>query len=800
MGISNVTAQPAAADPARLGGIAPPAPKNNGKRRRSAAEVQRLAKLHARLMDWYRQERDKQGPNRVEMAIDEDFYDGLQWSDEDAAVLAERGQAPLVFNQVKPTINWLLGTERRTRIDGKVLPRSADDEELAQVKTKLLKYLSDTNKTPWIRSACFKSQVVAGVGWMEDCIEPDPSKELLTTRYVDWKQIYHDSDFKEIDGSDMRYLFRWSFTDLDQAEALCPGFKEVLQAAAIDATQMATDDDNVWYMGSRINTDATSDYAAVSRRGMAGSGLTLGREKVKLIEAWYRVPARVNVCRACDPATLHLHGRDYDESDAELVDAYQDGLISVASHVRQEVRVAVMTESQILYEGKSPYRHNRLPFTPAWCYRRHRDGLPYGVIRDVRDAQIDYNKRASKALYILSTVRVIMDKDAVDDKNELRNEIARPDGVIEKKRGAELRIEQDKALAEEHIKLMMFDGQMIRDVGGVTDQNLGKDDAGLSGKAIGKLQDQGTIVTAALFDNLRLAIQLQSEIQLALLEQYYSAPKVVRIIGENKPIEWLRINVYDAAAERYLNDITKSAADFIVSEQDFKASNRQAMFESMMELVGKLEPQVGLALLDMVIDFADVPNKDEIVARIRKINGQGDPGRKPTPEEQAAQQAREQKAAELEQVQADTLKAQLAKVHAETDAALAKAKQTDAEIQRIVADAVQKGVTAAYEALQAAQIVATVPNVTPVADAILAGAGYQDQGGTDPNIPGPAGTLPAMTPQPQHGVFVGAGPADPGAPAPTDGAPPPAPATPDLQQADGAQQGIETPVADGITT
>ena len=31
--------------------------------------------------------------------------------------LIEPGQAPLVFNEVKPTIDWIIGTERRTRVD-----------------------------------------------------------------------------------------------------------------------------------------------------------------------------------------------------------------------------------------------------------------------------------------------------------------------------------------------------------------------------------------------------------------------------------------------------------------------------------------------------------------------------------------------------------------------------------------------------------------------------------------------------------------------------------------------------------
>jgi hypothetical protein len=624
-------------------------------------------------------------------------------------------------------------------------------------------------------------------------VETDPSRELLATRFVDWKQIYYDSNSKEMDLSDARYLARWSFIDLDQALAMFPDKKATIEGAAIESNQVTMDEDDVWYLGARVNTANSGDYANTTRRGMHGTGsATIGRERVKIIEMWYRVPVACKMCRSEDIEARSYHGEEYDPSDAEMVRLKDEGFLSVANHVKQEMRVCLMTETTLLYEGKSPYKHDRFPFTPMWCYRKNRDLLPYGVVRDIRDAQIDYNKRASKALFILSTVRVTMEDGAVEDVEELRQEVARPNGIIVKKRGAELIIDRDVQLAEEHIKLMMMDGQMIRDVGGVTDQNLGKDDKGLSGQAIGKLQDQGSIVTAALFDNMRLAIQLQSEIQLSLMEQFYTAAKVVRIVGENKPVEWLKINQWDEQAAQFINDITKSKADFIVSEQDFKASIRQAMFESMMELISKLEPQVGLALLDMVIDFADVPNKEELVARIRKINGQIDPSRKPTPEEQQAAQDKQQKAAAVEQMQMETVQAQLDKIKADAKASDAKAQTAVSMIQKAAADAIKTLTTASYEALQAAQIVATVPNVTPIADAILAGAGYQDQGGQDPNIPEPSGAMPNLTPQSAHGDYVGGAAVSPDA-----GSVPPAGG--DLQQGDGAAAGIETAGNDGTT-
>ena len=47
---------------------------------------------------------------------------------------------------------------------------------------------------------------------------------------------------------------------------------------------------------------------------------------------------------------------------------------------------------------------------------------------------------------------------------------------------------------------------------------------------------------------------------------------------------------------RYLNDITASMADFVVSEQDYSGTLRQVMFESLNQLAGRLPPEVAIRM------------------------------------------------------------------------------------------------------------------------------------------------------------------------------------------------------------
>ena len=69
-------------------------------------------------------------------------------------------------------------------------------------------------------------------------------------------------------------------------------------------------------------------------------------------------------------------------------------------------------------------------------------------------------------------------------------------------------------------------------------------------------------------------------------------------------------------------------------------------------------------------------------------------------------------------------------------------KRAEADIAKIKADSTLKNVTSLYESMQAGQIVATIPSVAPISDAIAESAGFEDRNGypivTPPEQPIPA--------------------------------------------------------------
>ena len=707
--------------------------------------------LHRRLLSYYRQELDRQSENRFQMAIDEDYYDNIQWSEEEASQLRERGQAPIVYNVIAQTINWVIGSEKRGRTDFKILPREKEDTNPAELKTKLLKYLSDVNRLPFSRSRAFEDAIKAGSGWMEDGAQDEDDGEPIYSRYESWRNILHDSASTELDFSDGRYIFRSKWVDVDVAKALFPGREAQLDSAIVDASLYGSFD--------MVDGDVPMDFMEFDRTNysVARTLVTHKRKRVRLIECEYRVPEKVDRIRGGV-----FKGEIYDDQDPRHVEAIQSGQSAVASKVMMRVRLAHMTVKDLLWEGASPYKHNRFRFTPIWCYRRGRDNLPYGMIRPIRDIQDDVNKRASKALHILSSNKVIMDEGALPEgvtMDEFAEEIARPDAIIVKRAGKELVINAERDLAAPHLDLMSRGIQMIQQVGGVTDELLGRTTNAVSGVAVQRRQEQGSLATNKPFDNLRLAAQMQGELQLSLLEQFCDARKAFRITNDRGTPDFVQIN--DGLPE---NDITRTKADFIISESDWRATMRQAASEQLMEMIGKLPPQIGMMLLDLAVENMDLPNREEIAKRIRAQTGMRDPEQTEPTEEEIAQQQQQAKQA---QAQEAMFMAELDGKVADADKKKADAKRAMTNAERDLGLAMKDRVDATGMAMVAAQAVITMPTIARVADGILQEAGWKDY--TAPAVNG----LPPMPPQQMQPEAPQPQPQEQNQPMPEQGAPQP---------------------------
>lgn len=723
-------------------------------RQMSDAELDstRMKALHRRLWGLFLYEVERQGANREEMSKDAAFYDNDQWSESDKQVLRERGQIPLVYNVISTTINWLIGTERRGRTDFKVLPRRADEGHAAELKTQLMKYISDVNSSEFGKSLAFQDAVKVGIGWLESGAREGEDGEPIYDRRASWRDILWDSTAQELDLSDARFIARHKWVDEDVAVAMKKSRAETVRHSRSDDTGGSGDDLGDEFMDS--NEDYYADGNLTHRRGdLFGY---INRPRVRMVEMWFTQPVETERIRGG-----RFNGEVYDRYSRGHVDEVTSGNAELFKSVYMRMHVALMTSDGFIHVSESPYRHNRFPFTPVWCYREDKTGLPYGVIRGLRDIQQDINKRASKALHILSTNKVIMDKGAVDDIDAFEEEVSRADAIIVKNPGKELTLNADRELAPAHLDLMSRSIAMIQQASGVTDESLGRTTNATSGRAIIARQDQGALATAAIFDNFRLGCKIHGEKMLSLIEQFLSEEKEFRITNSRGVATFVKVN--DGLPE---NDIVRTKADFIISEDQWRASYREAAVQSLLNAVGamQLPPEAFMAILDLIVEMLDIPFREEIVARIRNLTGMkdpdADPNAPPTPEEQARMQA-EAAAQELQRRMAE---AEVADKEASAEERRARAAKAGTDLKKVLASIAGDNVAAQRAALEVAMALLAAPQAADVADSVLDSAGYAGASGAGgmPDAPSgmpplPPGQIPAPIPpgggvQPQPAI------------------------------------------------
>ena len=708
---------------------------------------------HNQRRDWFLAEASKQARNRAQMALCERMYDSEQWEEDEAQDVKDRGQNPVVYNEIKPTIDWMIGTERRSRVDFYVVAEDDGDEAEndATVKTKLLKYMDDTNRAGFERSYAAEDMFKAGVGWLEVGLRGDKTGVPLFIGAESWRNILWDSNDRRRDLSNARYLFRVKVVDFDVALAIFPDKRAQLEKCVQEGSDVSVFQS--WLTAGGLVTgldlfggNASNDDYTTHRP----TDLFNPRKRIMLLECWSREPQR-------RPAS-------------------EDGL---GDPVTMRMRVSIMTEHDTLIEAWSPFKHDGFPFIPLWAYINRSTGLPYSPIKPLIGPQVSLNHRMSKSLMEASSNQLKIEESAIGDTmdiDELRDELNAPDGIAVFANGAlsggKVQERPNQGAATAQLQLADRDILAIRGMSGVTGENRGERTNATSGKAVIAKQEQGGLLTAELFDGLLLARQMEGELTLSVAEQCVLAPMTIRVAGDGVRVERTKINQPQPDGT-FLNDISARRAHFVVGEQAWKQSYAESAFQSLMEVMTQLAaaaPQVVVNLLDVVFDMhPNLPKKKALLERIRAVNGQTDPDGKITPQQQQ-QMAEQQAKAKAE------YEATMAKLQADIKEAIAKGEKLDAE-------AMKSRLEALYISAQAAQTLVQIPGATPVADELLRSAGFVDAGGQGEVIP--PGAAPTM--QQQAPIDPSMGPQ----PAPDGAAPPP-------QLGDGQAAGIETVAPDGV--
>lgn len=248
--------------------------------------------------------------------------------------------------------------------------------------------------------------------------------------------------------------------------------------------------------------------------------------------------------------------------------------------------------------------------------------------------------------------------------------------------------------------------------------------------------------------------------QLVKLEQFYETDEMILGIAADKANLFQKFGIDRVTDELLMADLTLSV------NVGMNATSPTQKINNLLTGINGVKNALGDGVLQ---SYGISPS--EVIKEVFGALGHKDGGRFFDSEHEDPQVSALQK-------QIEQMKQQLsAKFPPELLAA--QIKEIEARTRKIEAEKVAKGIEATYSSMQAAEVVASMPQVAPIADKLMEAAGYQvpTPVGVDPNFPvAETPESPMVEPQQNTSPMF-----------------PPRMASPD----EGMNHGIETPEADG---
>jgi hypothetical protein len=537
--------------------------------------ARRRRRFHAYERDKEREQKEQRQARR--------YYHGKQWTDEETRRLQARKQPIVTDNRIGRKIDFLVGVEQRMRRDPKAYPRNPKAEHSADTATAGLRFICDQNRWETHASNVAHDGMVTGIGviWVGMEMGPDGPDPCIKPVAVD--RFFYDPRSERPDFSDAQYLGLHLWMDADDAKARFAQHAEEIE-------QMM-DRNSSFAGGLAVDQDRSQQWGDFEQR------------RVRIVEFWER---KLNTQALMGTTSIN------------------------APHVAYVWFYSFFTGSVELEGGVSPYRDEfGVPDCPyvAWSPYVDERGDRYSPIRNMRSMQDEINHRRSKFLHMINVRQIYSRKGELDDIDETRRQLSRPDGIIEhngewgKSTGIVDQADQVKGQmellveAQSALENLGPNPGLIGKGGGVADQ---------SGRAILAQRDSGMIELSPVFERLRDWKLRCYRKMWGRAKQCWTGERWIRITDDDGAPQFMGLNNYQMDATGTIsaqNVVSEIDVDIILDE----GPDTITMNEELLQQFSQLGEAAAGPLGKIMIELSNVPRKEMLLNMIDRATA-------PTPE------------------------------------------------------------------------------------------------------------------------------------------------------------------------
>lgn len=520
-----------------------------------------------------------------EADTDQRFYLGDQtlWNDLYGNLPANRRRM-FNFNRIMRIINMIEGYQRRNRKSTICVGIENSDDETADQFTKILMHIADTEHVLETISDSFHGALISGMNLLHVWVDyrQDPVSGTIKVDNCPHNYFLIDPYFKKADLSDCNALWKRTFLTKREAISLMPQYaEEILGLYGVD------------------NRDGKFQFAPEQYNYGLKNLLTYD-------EFWYRDFRKQKML--VDTQTGETQEwRSQDEDKLKLfLQAYPT--VTIIEQEVPTVRLAVVIQGRVFYDGPNPMGIDQYPFVPVFAYYEpHCEYFPWriqGVVRGLRDSQYLYNRRRIIELDLLES-------QINSGWKYKENALVNPKDVFLSGQGRGLALKEDAQMTDVEqimppqvppsmIQLSELLAKEISEVSGVNEELLGSAQDDKAGVLSMLRQGAGLTTLQRLFDQLDRTQGMLGHLMIDLIQANYTPGKVDKILenGQHPTPQFYNkaFGRYGATVEEGLNTTTQ----------------KQMQFAQMLEL-----RQAGVPIADdLLIDASTLQNKKKLIDSI----------------------------------------------------------------------------------------------------------------------------------------------------------------------------------------
>lgn len=480
--------------------------------------------------EWCRESHD-------EARTDFEMYGpGHHWNEKDREWAEKRQYPTLEMNQIWSVVNAPSSSEIVNRFEPKYLPRSPEDQDLADKTTQIARYVRQQAGAEFVDSGVFRDALICGMGAADWYFNEELGSEgLIQTSRIPIEDMIWDPAARKQNLEDARWVIRGVWMDVDEYKVLFPG---------ADLPRASDGKNTGMYMWGRSGRPGRGD--AETTRYLALSGTFYIPEKRTVLVFEMQDWITETEWRVVDPMTgetLVLSQEEYDELRQIRSDT-GDGTPPGIPRRKRVYRRTFFGGTQLIAQEEIPT--GGFTIKVLTCFEdQTEDGMRwFGIVRPLRDPQRVANRGFSQAVHILATNPkgvMLHEGDVFEDPRQAEVEWARANGRIEVTQGAlqDGRIEIiEGKYPQDFERITQFCLNAVPRIAGIDPTFMGSaagsggDLRRVSGTALSQVLQQGQMMLAIPFDGLRKMRMAQGSLLMDYMRVFLPEETSIRIIGD----------------------------------------------------------------------------------------------------------------------------------------------------------------------------------------------------------------------------------------------------------------------------